>query len=183
MAKISLYFFKYLFRRLLHLPQSHFFFVCSDNSLQIQPEQSSTEEELVLHIKDIVNHPSYEQGTNADKGAHMKGPYAGADIAVYHLTEKSKHNAKEQMRKKKETLRPACLPKKEYSSKRGFFAGWLDQEPFYRAGTLNIRTYEKEYLFPRTVEVRQATKCTKKAKIVCMLSLSEAVYPKIYDQI
>ena len=132
--------------------------VCSENSLQIQPEQSSPEEELVLYIEDIVNHPKYEQGTVEDKGADMKGPYAGAGIAVYHLTEQSKKNAKERMDNKKDTLRPACLPKQEqeYSSKRGFFAGWLDQEPFYRAGINNIPAYEREFLFPRTIEVRQA---------------------------
>ena len=127
--------------------------VCSEHSLQIEPEQSSPEEELVLQIEDMVNHPSYEQGTEEDKGADLKGPYAGADIAVYHLTEDSKQLAKHKMRNYPGTLQPACLPKKSYSSERGIFAGWLDQEPFYRTSTNNIDAYEREYLTLKTTEV------------------------------
>ena len=129
--------------------------VCSEHSLQIEPEQSSPEQEIVLHIKDIVNHPSYEQGTENDKGPNLKGPYAGADIAVYHLNDESKQLAKKQMSEKGGLLHPACLPKKEYSSERGIFAGWLDQEPFYRAGTNNIEAYEKEYLYMKRTEVHR----------------------------
>ena len=68
--------------------------VCSEDSLAIQPEQVSPEEELVLKIREIVNYPGYEQGTSNDRGANLKGPYAGGDIAVYKLTLESKTRAR-----------------------------------------------------------------------------------------
>ena len=127
--------------------------VCSEWSLAVQPEQVSAEEELVLQIDKITNFPGYEQGTDDDTGANLKGPYAGGDIAVYHITPESKEKAKRRMNDK--TLAPACLPQKEYGSKRGIFAGWLDQEPFYRVSTTDIETYEEEYLTLRRVEVEE----------------------------
>ena len=125
--------------------------VCSEYSLAIQPEQVSPEKELVLQIERITNSPDYEQGTDEDTGENLKGPYAGGDIAVYHITLESKKKAKKRMREK--TLSPACLPQKDYESERGIFAGWLDQEPFYRVATADIETYEEEYLTLRRVEV------------------------------
>ena len=94
----------------------------------------------------------YDQGTSEDTGENLKGPYAGGDIAVYHITSKSKEKAKQRMQEG--TLSPACLPQKDYESESGIFAGWLDQEPFYRLSTTSIESYEKEYLTLRTVEVR-----------------------------
>ena len=125
--------------------------VCSEFSLAIQPEQVSVEKEVVLEIRKITNFPGYQQGTNEDKGENLKGPYAGGDIAVYHITSKSKERAKESM--EGGTLSPACLPESSYTSSKGVFAGWLDQEPFYRLSTTNIRAYEREYLTIKTVEV------------------------------
>ena len=126
--------------------------VCSEYSLAIQPEQASLEKELVLKIVAITNFPGYSQGTNEDTGENLKGPYAGGDIAVYHVSSRSKEKAKRRMREG--TLSPACLPQRDYESEKGIFAGWLDQEPFYRLSTSSIKSYEREYLTLRTVEVR-----------------------------
>ena len=119
--------------------------------MAIQPEQVSPEKELVLKILKIINFPGYQQGTNKDRGENLKGPYAGGDIAVYKITPESKKRAK--IRMNEGTLSPACLPEKSYKSERGIFAGWLDQEPFYRVSTINIQAYERQYLRIRTVEV------------------------------
>ena len=106
----------------------------------------------MLFLDKITNYPRYTTGTEEDTGANLKGPYAGGDIAVYHITPKSKEKAKQRMQEG--TLSPACLPQKDYESESGIFAGWLDQEPFYRLSTTSIESYEKEYLTMRTVEVR-----------------------------
>ena len=126
--------------------------VCNEYSLVIQPEASSKEEEVVLYLDKITNHPSYSPGTPEDIGANLKGPYAGGDIAVYHLKSESKKKLKDKMTKKK--LWPACLPKKSYTNKRGIFGGWLDQEPFYRVGTDSLLAYQKKFLTLKTVMVR-----------------------------
>ena len=125
--------------------------VCSEYSLAIEPEQVSREKELVLKIWKIINFPGYQQGTNKDRGENLKGPYAGGDIAVYKITSESKKKAKKSM--KEGPLTPACLPQRGYEGERGIFAGWLDQEPFYRLSSVDIRDYEREYLTIRTVEV------------------------------
>ena len=125
--------------------------VCGEYSLAIQPEQVSEEKEVVLKIKKITNFPGYQQGTDKDTGENLKGPYAGRDIAVYHITSESKKRAKKSM--KEGTLSPACLPERSYKSERGVFAGWLDQEPFYRVSTDNIFAYEREYQTIKRVEV------------------------------
>mgnify|MGYP003327068234 CR=1 FL=1 len=119
--------------------------------MAIEPEQVSPEKELVLKIWKIINFPGYQQGTNKDRGENLKGPYAGGDIAVYKITSESKQKARKSM--KEGTLAPACLPQRGYEGERGIFAGWLDQEPFYRLSTTNIKTYEREYLTIKTVEV------------------------------
>ena len=120
--------------------------------MAIQPEQVSEEKEVVLKIRKITNYPGYQQGTNEDTGANLKGPYAGGDIAVYHVTSESKEKAKKSM--EAGTLSPACLPEESYKKESGLFAGWLDQEPFYRLSTSNITSYEREYLTLKTVEVK-----------------------------
>ena len=126
--------------------------VCNEYSLVIKPEAMSKEKEVVLHLDRITNYPDYSPGTPADTGADMKGPYAGGDIAVYHLKSESKKKLKAAMIKKK--LWPACLPKKSYTDKRGIFGGWLDQEPFYRLSTDSLHAYEKKYLTLKAVQVR-----------------------------
>ena len=127
--------------------------VCSEYSLQIKPESSSAEEEVVLFLDRITNFPGYTTGTEEDKGANLKGPYAGGDIAVYHLTQKSLELLKDKMTPGK--LWPACLPKKNYIGKQGIFGGWLDQEPFYRLTSNSILAYERTYLTLKSVQVTQ----------------------------
>ena len=127
--------------------------VCNEYSLMIQPEADSDEEEVVLYLDRITNYPSYSSGTPADTGANLKGPYAGGDIAVYHLKRESKQKLSDAMSKKK--LWPACLPKKSYTNKRGIFGGWLDQEPFYRLSTDSLLAYEKKFLTLKAVMVRK----------------------------
>ena len=107
----------------------------------------------MLAIDRITNHPNYDPGSQDDRGGDMKGPYAGYDIAVYHLTEESKTKLKKNM--KKEALWPACLPKKlsEYVGSKGIFSGWLDQEPSYRVSTNKISAYEFNYLTLQTTLV------------------------------
>ena len=125
--------------------------VCSEYSLQIKPESSSVEDEVVLFLDRITNFPGYTTGTEEDKGANLKGPYAGGDIAVYHLTQKSLELLKAKMTPGK--LWPACLPKKNYIGKQGIFGGWLDQEPFYRLTSNSIQAYERTYLTLKSVQV------------------------------
>ena len=134
---------------------SNMLIVCSEYSLQIKPESSSVEEEVVLFLDRITNFPGYATGTEEDTGANLKGPYAGGDIAVYHLTQESLELLKSKMDKEK--LWPACLPKKEYAENRGIFGGWLDQEPFYRLTTNSIQAYESTYLTLKTLEVSHFT--------------------------
>ena len=131
--------------------------VCSLSSVQVKPE-ADDDERQVLDLDGIANHPSYTPGTVEDVGADLKGPYAGGDIAVYHLTEESKSKMKKAMQK--ERLWQACLPRKpsEYTSKRGIFAGWIDQEPFHRVGTDSIAAYEINFLTLRATQVRDAVK-------------------------
>ena len=125
--------------------------VCGEHSLTLQPEQLSEEEEIVLAIERIANHPSYTPGTNADKGANLKGPYAGSDIAAYHLTYAANKKLKDAMKPK--ILWPACLPKLKYSDTRGIFGGWLDQEPFYRTSSGSITDYQDAYQRLKTTQV------------------------------
>ena len=107
-----------------------------------------------MKIEQIINFPKYQQGTAEDRGENLKGPYAGGDIAVYKITSDSKKKAKERMHMENgKWLSPACLPERSYEVERGVFAGWLDQEPFYRVSTTNIQDYEDEFLRIRTVEV------------------------------
>ena len=103
----------------------------------------------------ITNFPGYQQGTESGTVENLKGPFAGGDIVVYHISAESKEKAKRGM--KQGNLSPACLPEKNYESEMGIFAGWLDQEPFYRLSTSNIETYEREYQTLRTVQVRIIT--------------------------
>ena len=129
--------------------------VCSEYSLAIQPEQVSEEDEVVLQIRKITNHPRYQPGTPKDTGENRKGPYAGGDIAVYHITTESKIKARKSMQEG--SMAPACLPERSYESERGIFAGWLDQEPFYRISTNNIQAYEREFLRIKSVEVQKSS--------------------------
>ena len=129
--------------------------ICSEYSLTIEPEQDSDEDETVVDIERIVNHPDYDPGTPADLGADLKGPYAGSDIAVYHLTAASKTKLRKKMAPGK--LWPACLPKVAYTESRGIFGGWLDQEPFYRTSQGSIGGYQRTYQILKTTQVTNSS--------------------------
>jgi hypothetical protein len=53
--------------------------------MDVKPEEFSDEEEVVLTITKIINHPDYEQGNQDDDDRYPKGPYVGRDIAVFHV--------------------------------------------------------------------------------------------------
>ena len=77
------------------------------------------QDELILSVIEIVNHPDYDQ---------KKGPSHGGDIAVFKVDEKPIW--KKGLERKK--LYPACLPRPSYSYSRSIIAGWRDPEPTYR---------------------------------------------------
>ena len=94
--------------------------VCGEWNIGDVPEINSEEEEVVLPIKKIINHPNYS--TN--------GPGEGYDIAVYWVDETK---LKEDGVLKEGVLFPACLPINEDISigQRGIFASWKDPIPLY----------------------------------------------------
>ena len=125
--------------------------VCGEHSLVVQPEDISPEKEVVLQIQKIVNNPNYSPGTEEDTGENLKGPYNGYDIAVYHITWASERKLKAFMKPGK--LYPACLPKRSYKEKKGIFAGWLDQEPYFRVATASLEVYNNNYKFIKQTNV------------------------------
>jgi len=126
--------------------------VCGEHNIDVKPEKYSTEEEIVLTITEIINHPNYEPDTIRD-GVKLdsKGPYAGSDIAVYRVDDEP---LKTKMARK--VLWPACLPKEKYTTQRGIFAGWLDPEPYYRIDEdRDLKTYRNNYLFTKQLQVEE----------------------------
>jgi hypothetical protein len=123
--------------------------VCGQYNIDAIPEAFTPEEEKVLKVIKITNHPWYTPGTNEDVGANVKGPYAGNDISVYHVDDAGVYL-------NKETMWPACLPRAEEAVQsrttqtKDFFSGWMDPEPYYRISNKNkVGVYRKTYLFPR----------------------------------
>ena len=131
--------------------------VCGENNIDEKPEKFSVEEEIVLTIKKIVNHPDYKPDNQKYGSLYPKGPYTGSDISIYHVHDSPLkfNNGKTKLKEKK--LYPACLPKEKYStSNRGIFAGWLDPEPYYRIeGEIDMDTYRNTYLLTRQVLVEE----------------------------
>ena len=93
--------------------------VCGEHSLVEQPEQYSSEKEIVLEIEEIINHEGYSPG---ELNGERKGPYLGKDIAAYKINS-------ENFNRKEGTVYPACLPRPSYTTEPGIFAAWLDPEP------------------------------------------------------
>ena len=77
--------------------------VCGIYSLEQRPEVYIPNDEVVLDIVEIINHPDYSP---------EKGPLHGGDIAVYKVNETQMTGKLE--RKK---LYPACLPRSTYEYK------------------------------------------------------------------
>ena len=134
--------------------------VCSQYNVDVIPESFTEENEKILTVTKITNHPDYDPGTDEDDGANLKGPYAGNDISVYHVDDTK-------FRLKEGEVWPACLPRDEGPSSTGasqdFFAGWLDAEPVYRVQeTASLKDYRESYLLPRKSQV-QLVECSDPA--------------------
>lgn len=130
--------------------------VCGESNIDVKPEEFSEEEEVVLTITKIINHPNYEQDNQDDDDRYPKGPYVGSDIAVYHVEDSPLKFDDGSSKLREKGLYPACLPKEQYSTGRGIFSGWLDPEPYYRqTGDINLETYRQNYLFARQVLVEE----------------------------
>ena len=99
--------------------------VCSQYNVDAIPESFTEENERILKVTKITNHPNYSPGTEEDRNANLKGPYAGSDISVYHVDDT-------EFRMKEGEVWPACLPREDgpatAGASRDFFAGWLDPE-------------------------------------------------------
>ena len=122
--------------------------VCGEYDIEVKPEEVSNETEVVLPIKKIVNHPQFAPNNQEGK---VQGQYLGHDISIYHVDDKNLENEMERGK-----LWPACLPRRNYSSKRGEFAGWLDPEPYYRIdGDTDIDVYRANYFFKRRLQVEE----------------------------
>ena len=110
-----------------------------------QPEKVSLENEVVLKIREIVNHEGYREG-----------PYYGKDIAIYKVEVSDFYDEKDESKLKRGELYPACLPKPKYTDEAGIFAAWVDAEPIYRVNDRKrIRQYTQNYLYPRQVQMEE----------------------------
>ena len=127
--------------------------VCNLYNIDVIPEKVTKEDEIIITITKISNHPSYSPGFPEDTGANQKGPYAGNDISVYHVDDSK-------MKLEEGKLWPACLPRDDDPSRdktspsKDFFAGWLDAEPYYRLkADTSVKTFRNSYLKPRKTQM------------------------------
>ncbi|XP_023349486.1 uncharacterized protein LOC111718191 [Eurytemora carolleeae] len=107
--------------------------VCGEFSLELTPEEFSQEEEVVLKIEKITNHPRYDES---------KGPIEGFDISVYHVS--NPQALVPQLDPKTRNIVPACLPvldDNEYYNENGIFAAWVDPEPTFKTALTNLAKY------------------------------------------
>ena len=109
--------------------------VCGEWSTAEEPELYSREEEVVLPVTKVINHPLYS--------AEL-GPGEGYDIAVYHAdnTKLSQWDTVQEG-----VLYPACLPQKSDIAvgTRGIFAAWKDPIPLYVYYNFDFDTTVKNY--------------------------------------
>ncbi|XP_023338751.1 uncharacterized protein LOC111709340 [Eurytemora carolleeae] len=120
--------------------------VCGEFSLELAPETYSKENERVLQIEKITNHPKYLLGY----------PALGFDIAVYHVKNPQELRALNSDNVDpiaNKTIYPACLPKLSFSQYNnaypGDFYAWKDPEPTFKAPVEILRTYVRDNLLPR----------------------------------
>ena len=94
--------------------------MCGEWNIGQEPELYSQEEEVVLPITKIINHPSYS----------TTGPGEGYDIAVYYVDD-TKLRVEGVVREG--YIYPACLPTRDDTQpgKTGIFASWRDPSPLY----------------------------------------------------
>ena len=131
--------------------------VCNLYNIDVKPESFTDEDEIVIPIRKIKNHPDYKLGVLEDQdiAANQKGPYAGNDISVYHVDDSK-------MMLEEGKLWPACLPRDEEPRRdetipsQDFFAGWLDPEPYYRINDVTpVTIFRNSYLQPRKTQMVQ----------------------------
>ena len=129
--------------------------VCRVYNVGPVPESETDENEIVLTVTQIANHPEYQAGsTLLDTGSGTtRGPFTGYDISVYHV-----NDAKLQLQQG--VLWPACLPRLEGSEdpKSDFFAGWKDQEPLHKLDPdVRVSAITNNDYYPRAVQVKNVT--------------------------
>ena len=128
--------------------------VCQVYNVGPVPESETDEEELILTVTRIANHPRYQSGQEEEEETEIftDGPYRGHDISVYHVND-------DKLRLKEGKLWPACLPRLEFKdSDPAFFAGWKDQEPIHRlASDVKVSSITRNDYFPRWVKVKNVT--------------------------
>ena len=128
--------------------------VCRVYNVGPVPESETDEQELILTVTRIANHPSYSSGQEQETGNYTHGPYRGNDISVYHVND-------DNLRLEEGVLWPACLPRLEFKdSDPAFFVGWKDQEPIHKLDDdVKVSSITHNDYFPRRVQVENVT-CT-----------------------
>ena len=126
--------------------------VCRVYNIGPVPESETPDDEIVLTITKIANHPRYQPGEVEDIGNKTKGPYTGFDICVYHVDDTK-------MRLEEGKLWPACLPRLSETSEdseQDVFVGWKDQEPLHRLNPdVKVSSVTDNDYLPRMVQVKK----------------------------
>ena len=121
--------------------------VCGEWSIEEIPEQFSFENELVLNILNITNHPAYDP---------QLGPIGGNDIGVYHVDIKP---LCDRNGVKQGDIYPACLPRSSYQENEAVLAAWIDPEPSWTfKNNRPYFEYRVNNLWPRQARITK-TKC------------------------
>ena len=115
--------------------------MCGEQSIQVESHFYSNENEILLHIKEIINNPRYDPERMTD----------GYDIAVYIVDDTDLRNSTYFNR---DNIWPACLPREEdeYVSQnglaeKGYLAGWdigNPRDPGFVVQYLNERYNQKQ---------------------------------------
>ena len=115
--------------------------ICGEHSIITEPDFFSPEQEIVLTIEKITNHPKF----SLEEG---RGPIEGYDIAVYHVDDTN-------LRLKEESIWPACLPRAGQNYQKFVYAGWADPEPLYRRRNNNetIGQYKFNNYYPNQIRL------------------------------
>ena len=126
--------------------------VCRVYNVGPVPESETEEEEVVLTVTGVANHPEYNPGLEDDEERYTTGPYIGHDISVYHVND-------DKLRLRKGVLWPACLPRLDFKdSDPSFFVGWKDQEPIHKLDDdVEVSSITDNDYLPRRVQVKNVT--------------------------
>ena len=126
--------------------------VCRVYNVGPVPESETEEEEVVLTVTGLANHPKYNPGKEGDKKTYTTGPFLGYDISVYHVND-------DNLRLEEGVLWPACLPRLQpEDSDLTFFNGWKDQEPIHKLDDdVKVVSITRNDYVPRRVQVKNVT--------------------------